>query len=119
MNKFLLSRLCMDGEEHVWNSPGGWTQTCHFFYHTSHHQRFYEGEMLDFSYPAKNAAKKKRVARRELVKDGIGGRLSMVQRGAGSIRTKYHNVPVELPPPPSDSSNHNNIINEHSYANPT
>ena len=107
----------------------GWRRTCvefskrldpdlPFFYHTSHHQRFYEGEMLDFSYPAKNA-KQKRVARRELVKDGIGGRLSMVQQGAGSIRTKYHNVPAELPPPPSDSSNHNNIINEHSYANPT
>lgn len=70
--------------------------------------------MLDFSYPAEHA-KQRRVARRELVSGGIGGRLSMVQRGAGSIRTKYHNVPVELPPPPTDSSNCN-IVNEHSYA---
>ena len=84
-----------------------------FYYHTSHHQRFYEGEMLDFSHPVKK--KQRRVARRELVTDGIGGRLSMVQRGAGSIRTQYYNVPVELPPPPCDSSHHN-IVNDHSYA---
>lgn len=69
----------MDGDEHAWSSPKGSIQICHFFYHTSHHQRFYEGEMLDFSYTAKNAKAQKRVARRELVSGGIGGRLSMVQ----------------------------------------
>ena len=85
-----------------------------FYYHTSHHQRFYEGEMLDFSHPA-DKPKQRRVARRELVSGGIGGRFSMVQRGAGSIRTQYHNVAVELPPPPSvQASQH--TTTEHSYA---
>ena len=65
-----------------------------FYYHTSQHQHFYEGEMLDFSH----ASEKKKQNRRELVIRGIGGRFSMVQQGAGSIRTQYHNVPVELPP---------------------
>ena len=29
------------------------------------------------------------------------GDVTLVQSGAVSIRTKYHNVPVELPPPPT------------------
>ena len=27
----LYYRLCMDGDEHVWSSPRGWIQICHFF----------------------------------------------------------------------------------------
>ena len=73
--------------------------------------------MLDFSHPPKHV-KPKHVARRELMTNGIGGRSSMVQRGAGSIRTKYHNVPVELPLPPKDAS-HFNIVTDHSYAKVT
>ena len=39
----------------------------------------------------------------------------MVQQGAGSIRTQYHNVAVELPPPQSvQASQH--TATEHSYA---
>jgi hypothetical protein len=31
----------------------------------------------------------------------IGGRVTMAQREATSIRTQHYNVPVELPPPPN------------------
>ena len=72
--------------------------------------------MLHFSHPAEKP-KQRRVARRELVIGGIGGRFSMVQRRAGSIRTQYHNVAVELPPPPSvQASQHATVTTEHSYA---
>ena len=33
-------------------------------------------------------------------------------RGAGSIGSTFHNMPVELPPLPTDSSN---ILLEHAY----
>ena len=70
--------------------------------------------MLDFSH-ASEKTKQKRVARRELVIGGIGGHFSMVQRGRGSIHTQCHNVPVELPPPPSVQASRL-ITTKHSYA---
>ena len=51
------------------------------FYHTSHHQHsMKENLIIGFQLCSKECHKEKHVARRELVKDGIGGRLSMVQR---------------------------------------
>lgn len=85
-----------------------------FYYHTSTHQRFYEGEMPAFDIPAAKP-KQKRVAQRELLSGGVGGRVTMAQRGAGSIRSKFHNVPVELPPPPSITLTQQQVL-EHSYA---
>lgn len=89
----------------------GWRKACQeltkrmdpdlpFYYHTSTHRRFYEGELPNFSVPPKKK-REKTAARRELLTDAIGGRATLAQHGATSIRTKYHNVPVELPPPPS------------------
>ena len=66
------------------------------YYHTSTHHRFYEGELPDFSQ-SKSKPRKERIARRELLTSNIGGRVTMAQHGASSIRTQYHNVPVELP----------------------
>ena len=69
-----------------------------FYYHTSTHKRFSEGQLPNFS----DAPKKPRqqyASRRELLTHNIGGRVSLAQCGATSIRTQYHNVPVELPPP--------------------
>ena len=83
-----------------------------FFYHTSTHQRFYEGDMPSFSLPPKKQ-KTRRVARRELATGNIGGRVTMAQRGAGSIRAQYHNIPVELPSPPGTGLQHRF---EHSYS---
>ena len=68
--------------------------------------------MPDFSQPS-SKKKTKRIARRELISGNVGGRLTLAQRGAGSIRTQYHNIPVELPPPPNTSGRH---IFEHSYS---
>ena len=84
-----------------------------FYYHTSTHKRFSEGQLLNFS----DAPKKPRqqyASRRELLTHNIGGRVTLVQRGATSIRTQYHNVPVELPPPPGASLQRH--ITEHSYS---
>lgn len=72
-----------------------------FYYHTSTHQRFYEGEMPDFSQPSSKPRHEQRAPRRELLSGDFGGRTVLAKRGASSIRTQFHNVPVELPPPPS------------------
>ena len=90
----------------------GWRKACEeltkrldpelkFYYHTSTHQRFYEGERPDFSKPATRPRHEPRAPRRELISGNVGGRTVLAQRGAASIRTQFHNVPVELPPPPS------------------
>ena len=81
-----------------------------FYYHTSTHHRFFEGDLPDFSVPS-NKQRKEHVARRELMTSRIGGRVSMAQHGASSIRTQYHNVPVDLPPPPNISAH----LIDHSY----
>ena len=81
-----------------------------FYYHTSMHHRFYEGELPDFSQST-SKPRKERIARRELLTSNIGGRVTMAQHGASSIRTQYHNVPVELPPPPNVPGH----ITDHSY----
>ncbi len=41
----------------------------------------------------------------------VGGRVSLIQHGATSIRTQFHNVPVELPPLPSVPAH----VADHSY----
>ena len=90
----------------------GWRKACEeltkrldrelkFFYHTSTHQRFYEGERPDFSLPASRPRCETRAPRRELLSRNVGGCAVLAQRGATSIRTQFHNVPVHLPPPPS------------------
>ena len=81
-----------------------------FYYHTSTHHRFFEGDPPDFSKPSDRPCAL-RVARRELMAGNLGGRASLVQRGATSIRTQFHNVPVELPPPPSVPAH----VSDHSY----
>ena len=82
----------------------------HYYYHTSTHRRFYEGKLPSFNEPPQKK-QEKRVARRELLTGNIGGRATLAQHGAASIRTQYHNIPIELPPPPSCPIH----IAEHSY----
>lgn len=80
-----------------------------FYYHTSAHQRFFEGDRPDFSEP-RLEPRVQRAARRELM-TAVGGRTSLAKRGATSIRAKFHNVPVELPPPPNVPTH----LTEHEY----
>ena len=82
-----------------------------FYYYTSAHTRFYEGVMPDFSVPGSKPRKLRRAPQRELL--GPGGRVTMAVRGTGSIRPTFHNVPVDLPPPPGAT---NQFIYAHSYA---
>ena len=46
---------------------------------------------------------------RELL--GSSHRVTMAVRGSKSFRTNFHNLPVDLPPPPNASN-----LSEHSYA---
>ena len=83
-----------------------------FYYYTSVHTRFYEGAMPDFSQPAPRPRKVRRPPRRELL--GESDRVTLSVRGASSIRATFHNVPVDLPPPPGTA---NLFLSEHSYFN--
>ena len=84
-----------------------------FYYHTSTHRRFYEGQLPDFS-EAPIKPRQQHPSRRELLAGNIGSRVTLAQHGATSIRTQYHNVPVELPPPPGATLPQH--LSEHSYS---
>ena len=69
-----------------------------YYYHTSCHQRYYEGTLPSFDLPSKKAAKL-RVPRREQPA-AFGTRCAtMPVRGSLSVRPKFHNLPLELLPP--------------------
>ena len=82
-----------------------------FYYHTSSHTCFYEGPLPDFSEPPKQQ-KQKRVPRREQPAAFAPRRATMPVRGSLAVRAKFHNVPIELPPPPTGPVH----LLEHSYA---
>ena len=84
-----------------------------FYYHTSTHTRFYETEMPNFNQPAEKQRQLSRPPRRELLGSNVGRRITFAVRGAGSIRSTFHNMPVELPPLPTESGN---VLLEHAYA---
>ena len=82
-----------------------------FYYHTSTHNRFYEGEMPDFNTKPKKTPQSRRTPRYELL--GADNRVTFAVRNSGSIRAMFHNAPVELPPPPGT---YNQLHHEHTYA---
>ena len=81
-----------------------------FYYHTSLHNRFYEGLMPDFSAKPRRDKRPKRVPRYELL--GADNRVTFAVCKTGSIRATFHNAPVELPPPPNT---YNPLSHEHTY----
>ena len=83
-----------------------------FYYHTTSDQ-FYEGNMPTFDEPSQKPKQPKRVPCREQVHADVSGRVTMAIRDR-SIRTMFHNLPVELPPPPLQ--NQSSILSEHVYA---
>ena len=83
-----------------------------FYYFTSAHDRFYEGERPHFD-ERPHKVKKQRIRRRELGSSLVFGRATLPVPGARSVRMTYHNLPLELPPPPTVDSHH---LSEHSYA---
>lgn len=99
----------------------GWRKVCHeflkrldpdlpFYYHTSAHNHFYEGMMPSFDVKATTKSREKRIPRYELL--GANERVSIAVRGNSSLRAKFHNAPVELPPPPGTT---NVFLHEHAY----
>ena len=78
-----------------------------FYYYTSAHSHYYEGPHPDFDKPHKE----KRLPRREQPAAFGTRRATMPIRGTLAVRPKFHNVPLELPPP----SNGPIVLHEHSY----
>ena len=84
-----------------------------FYYHTSSHSRFCEGPLPDFSEPSSKAKRKhKTVPRREQPAAFAPRRATMPVKGSLTVRAQFHNVPIQLPPLPSDPVH----VFEHSYA---
>ena len=85
-----------------------------YFYHTSSHTRFSEGKLPDFSQSSNKARKRKpkRVPRREQPAAFTLRRATLPVHGSLSVRTQFHNRPIELPPPPSTLQH----LSEHSYS---
>ena len=86
-----------------------------FYYYTTSHERFVEGELPPFSEKADKPRKSQRAPRREQPASDVGRRITLVERGPGSIRAQFHNVPVSLPPLPTVSEGAG-VASEHSYA---
>ena len=82
-----------------------------FYYHTSTHIRFYEGLMPAFNIQNLKTKAKGRLPKYELL-GANGDQITLSVHGDTLIRTKFHNVPISLPPPPGT----NPCIYEHSYA---
>ena len=103
----------------------GWRKTTHefmkrldpdlpFYYYTSSRTCYYEGDMPAFSEPSARPRKPRRAPRREVL--GESQRVTLAVRGNRSVRNTFHNVPVDLPPPPSTAAR---FLCEHSYASNT
>lgn len=88
-----------------------------FYCYTSAHDRFYEGSRPDFSQSSSDNSnrnpRQQRVRRIEQPGRLVRGRATLAVPGARSLRMQFHNVPVDIPPPPSSLSQIN--IFEHSY----
>jgi hypothetical protein len=82
-----------------------------FYYHTSSHSRYHEGPLADFNEASGNKRKLCRAPRREIRAAFAGRRATLPVQGSLSIRTQFHNQPLDLPPPPAAS----NTLTEHSY----
>jgi hypothetical protein len=82
-----------------------------FYYYTSAHHRFHEGE-LNKPGSSMRKLRLKRVPQREQIATLVPGRVTLPVRGSLSVRPQFHNRPLDLPPPPSAPLH----IFEHAYA---
>ena len=74
-----------------------------YYYHTSSHDRFYEGARPSFDQPKKSKQnpRHQRISRKDHLGFLAPGQTSMPTTRAISTQMKFHNVLVELPPPPN------------------
>lgn len=86
-----------------------------YFYHTSAHDRFYEGERQGFNLPATCGSmgnpRHKRPRRAELLSGLVSGRATLPVGTSRSIRMTFHNLPTQMPPPPGVQSH----CSDHTY----
>ena len=83
-----------------------------FYYFSSSHNRFYEGDRPHFDEkPSKT--KKKRIRKREQPAHLMYGRATLPETGSRSTRMTFHNLPVQMPPPLESMQQH---LFEHSYS---
>lgn len=82
-----------------------------FYYHTSSYNRYHEDPLADFNEASGKRRKSSRAPRRE-TKAFAGRRATLPVQGSLSIRTQFHNQPLNLPP----LSTPVNIRTEHSYS---
>ncbi|SMN01540.1 hypothetical protein SPONN_2619 [uncultured Candidatus Thioglobus sp.] len=84
-----------------------------YYYHTSNHDRFYEGDRPSFDVPGKSRRNLRNLhpRRRELLSTLVRGRASLPVPGSKSIRVQYHNLPVDMPPPPGTDAH----MSDHTY----
>lgn len=88
--------------------------TLPFFYHTSSHDRFYEGDRPSFDEVRGKSKQNPRAQRPRLVEQlsHMQGRVTLPKPGERSTRSTYHNKPVDQPPPPSRL----NPLSDHNYS---
>lgn len=85
-----------------------------FYYHTSTHDRFYEGVRPNFDEAgeSKRNPRMKHPRRSELISTLVSGRATLPVPGSKSIRVQFHNLPVDIPPPPGAKPS----TSDHTYA---
>ena len=122
---FSVLRDMVGGDFTLKNVQYEWRKACNeftkrqdpdlpFYYFTSSHDRFYEGPRPSFDVPqaSKQNPRHQRARRSEQLGTLVSGRASLPVAGARSTRMTFHNIPVELPPPPSSNPH----LHEHAYA---
>ena len=87
------------------------------YYYTSSHDRFLEGPRPSFNEPSTTHSQHnpRQQHSRRIEQPGklVHGRTSLAVPGARSVRMQFHNIPVDVPPPPSSLKQIHEI--EHSY----
>ena len=84
-----------------------------FYYFSSAHDRFFEGDRPNFDEKHTRSRRPKRLRRREQPSHLMFGRATLPERGARSTRMTFHNLPLPIPPPLESTKQH---VFEHSYA---
>jgi len=103
--KFEFRKICMEFSKRI-------DPDLLYYYHTSSHVRFHEGPLKDFNQKSNKTKKTVRIPRREQPAVFIPGQATLPVRGSLSVRPQFHNMPLELPPPPHAPIH----IWEHSYS---
>ena len=71
--------------------------TLPFYYYTTSHERFYEGEMPTFDEQGKKPKSASRPPQRELLLSQVTRKASLPVRDSLTVRAAFHRDPVNLP----------------------